>query len=531
MAEERDPWEIEKDPWETKAPSKPTSAKAASEKSSEEPLSALSPPGFEAQMAEPERSSGKEFLRGVYSTVPRLLAGLGSPVVGLAKHYLGNREGEGLFAPIAEQYLGEHERLIKEGTPPSTTAGRLGGMAGDVAASVLVPTSRMRWLTTKPILRDIATQTAMGAALAPEGSRVAGGATGALGTALGAAGKTGLRPFVSPEAEILMLGGVQPTVGQALGGTANRAEQALMSFPIIGDFAAMARRRPLKEVEAAAVNRAVGGTPEAVRQVGGNIYRANRYASDLFESVAPHFVPTSEAVTNVQAALRRALRNPEIRGDNQQLLVDLVNDNFQNFGQLRGTEIQNLDRQLGFLARRYAKGSPEQEAISSEIYNIQDALRRGLERGLPPELKGVYQKATTTFRNLIPLNKAESATPGEIMMPWKIQKEIARHGRTDVSRLPYDPYLNPASAILPSRFPNSGTVDRALWAGLFGLGGYGAHAVGALPQVLGVGAGLGLGATRAGQAALLGNTALQQVLSPGYVGALTSALTNASNQP
>ncbi len=494
--------------------------KAAPAPKPDDPLSALNAEGFEAQSAEPDRTSGKEAVTGLLKTVPRLLSGVNevNPLTHIARMY-DRIHGD---SSIVKNFLEGQQGLTELGRPPETTAGRIGGILGDVAVSSLAPTSGVR---------GIIGQSLMGGMLAPEDHRLLGGVAGGLGAAAGLGAKVGLGPFAQPEARALMNEGIQPSVGQALGGTFNKMESGLTSLPFVGDAAHWARYRPLDEVQEMAVNRAIGNKPEALDAVRGNLDRANRYASDLFNEVVPHFVPTREAVLNVQGAVRRAVQNPEIRPDDMTMLSKIVSKNFQNFGQLRGEQIQSLDRELGYLARKYSrKGDPHEEALAEEFYNIQDALRKGIEVGLPPDVRGLYREATSTYRNLIPLNKAASSRADQRILPRSLQKQLARQAHTDVTRLPPDPLLDPSVGLLPADLPDTGTATRAYWLGSrLGLGGgaaAGASSMGLFPQLMGT-TGLSFaGASRPAQAAILGNTALQRWMEPGYVGALTSALTN-----
>jgi hypothetical protein len=324
-----------------------------------------------------------------------------------------------------------------------------------------------------------------------------------FGAGAGAVTSKLLRGVGTPtaEAQKLMDQGIQPSVGQALGGVANRLESRITSVPLIGDAALMARTRPLKEFDQKVISRATQGGAETLED-------ANKFASNLFDEVVPHLKPTKESVLGVQQSLQAARQNPEMTADNLKMLEGLVGKHFQQFGTLSGEGIKKLDSELGYLGRKYAAGDPASKTLSSEIYNVLGALRGGLETGLPPDMQGKLSTANTVWKDLIPLNKAASARADEKITPRALQKAIARQKRTDVTRMAPDDLIDPAVAVLPQSVPDSGTAGRLL------LGGGIATGLGITAPTVGLGALAGIGATRPVQAALLGNTKLQRALSP-----------------
>jgi hypothetical protein len=328
------------------------------------------------------------------------------------------------------------------------------------------------------------------------------GTQAALGAAGGAALSKALRGFTpTKEAKALMEQGVQPTFGQSMGGMANKLEQQMTSIPVVGDVINYARNRALSEFEQKALERATGKA--GIKTLD----EANQYASGLYGEVVPHLKPTQQAVQGIQASVRNAMGNPEMTDQSKQVLAGLVEKHGQNFGQLSGDGLKKLDSELGYLARKYMGGDPASKTLAEEIYNVQSALRSGLEHGLPPELQGKLQVANAVWRETIPVNKAASARADERIMPRALQKAMAQQARTDVTRMKPDALIDNAVAVLPNNVPDSGTAGRVL------LGG-GGLAAGMLPQMLAGGAVAGAGAARPVQRALVGNTAWQKVLAP-----------------
>lgn len=364
---------------------------------------------------------------------------------------------------------------------------------------------------------------AIGAAQAPAGKEfhdaVLAGAT-AKATAMAL---RGFKP--TDKAKALMEQGVQPSFGQSMGGTINKIEQQATSIPFVGDAVARARSRPVNEFEQKVLERVTAPGIKTVEE-------ANLYASQLYDEVVPSLVPTKQSVQNVQQAMRSALQNPELTDDNRKILTGLANKHFQNFGQLDGQAIKNLDSELGYLARKYAGGDPAARTLADEIWNVQGAFRTGLEHGLPPDLQGKLQAANRTYAQMIPINKAASQRADEKLMPRAFQKAMARHERTDVTRMKPDALVDNAVAVLPSNVPDSGSAGRVL---LGSAGAMGANAFGMLPAYATAGAGAYLGSARPVQRALVGNTKWQKnsaPLSTASAAALVSALRRSrENEP
>ena len=385
------------------------------------------------------------------------------------------------------------------------TAGKAGEIATDVAltampvgrameaanAGVRMLPKAMQVLGKGGILPAAAAGGAVSAALDPDdrGGAAAGGAFGgALGQGIGKGLTRTFGGAFTPtaEARALMDQGIQPSVGQATGGLMNTIEQRASSVPFLGGVIDAARRRPFDEFQGSVLNRALGRNVK-------NLDEANDAVKASYDAFVPSMKPTADSVTRVQGAVRNAQTNPELTPDRLQMLQGIVNKNFANFGQLDGQGIKKLDSELGHLGRKYAKGSPADQTMSDEIYNVLGGLREGIETGLPQNLRGAHAEANAAYKNMIPVNKAASQRADERIMPRAYQKALARQQGVDVSRAAADDLVDPAVKVLSNNVPDSGTAGRMLQnssAALLGL------PLGAVAAPFG---------TRTGQAALLGN--------------------------
>ena len=90
-----------------------------------------------------------------------------------------------------------------------------------------------------------------------------GMAGGALAQGLTSAAARVISPNASmnPQLQLLRQEGVRPTVGQSLGGWANRMEEKLQSLPIVGDAISAARQGAGQDLGRAAINRSHPSEP------------------------------------------------------------------------------------------------------------------------------------------------------------------------------------------------------------------------------------------------------------------------------
>lgn len=341
----------------------------------------------------------------------------------------------------------------------------------------------------------------------------------ALGGALGGVLSKAMKGFTpSKEAQALMDQGIQPSFGQSMAGTGrvgnaiNQLEQKASSIPLVGDAVNWARDRPMKEFEGKVLEK-ITGKPMTLDE-------ATAHASKLYEAVVPKLVPTQQATSNVMAAVNRAMQNPEMTPQSKDILAGLVNQQFASFPSLKGAQLKKLDSELGYIARKYQGGDPASKTLAGSIFGIQQALREGLETGLEAGDRETLQQANKIWKELIPVHKAASTRADERLMPRALQKALARQQKTDVTRMRPNELVDPAVAVLPSNVPDSGTAGRLM---LGSAGAMGAGSLGVLPAYLGAGLAAGIGATRKGQAALVGNTKVQKALSP-YDAGLAAAI-------
>jgi hypothetical protein len=347
----------------------------------------------------------------------------------------------------------------------ATAAGRVGlGAAGGAAGGAL----------SEPVVGDQedfwkqkAIQTGLGAAT---GGLWSGGAE-----LLGATG----RRANSADVQDLQSRGVQPTVGQAIGGIANDIEQKAVSLPVAGDMINRARRQTFEQFQTAALNDALEPIGRKVEGAGHDaIKEAQDMVSDAYEKAARK---TNGIVLD---ETHNGLVN-QLRTEGTAHLDEVVANDFERFmqkvfdakrspnGNFTRDSFEELDKAIS----RKARNATNLEA--REMYqSLRDILLDQAEAA-NPQYAELYRRARTASAKLMRVEKAANAssknegisTPAQLVraatqMDTSSRKRAAAAGDALMQELG-----ERGERVLGSTVPNSGTTDRALQNALLASGG------------------------------------------------------------
>lgn len=337
---------------------------------------------------------------------------------------------------------------------------------------------------------------AIGAALSPvaggdfaeeKAQQVAAGA--AFGGAIPVAG-SGLARLISPKAStnpnltMLRSEGVNPTIGQSLGGRWNSLEEKLQSLPILGDAISNARGNALGQFNQAAINRAVspigakveGSGFDAVKKAGDELSGAYKAALDKVGHVKfdQQFQSDLQQLQGMASNL-----TPDMQRKFNKILSENVTGRTSPSGGMLGDVYKKVDSELGQLASKWQKSSMASESeFGDAVAQLQGLLNQQMRRS-NPQVSDALSAADAGWANLVRLEGAAKAginsegvfTPGQLNAAIR-QTDKSTRGRA-VSRgtaLMQD-LGNAGQQVLGNKVPNSFTTDRALIAG-GGLGAY-----------------------------------------------------------
>lgn len=218
-----------------------------------------------------------------------------------------------------------------------------------------------------------------------------GGAFGAAAPMIGA----GLGRLVSPLAskntnvKLLQEEGVRPTIGQTLGGWANRAEEKLQSVPIMGDMITSARKGANADFEAAAFNRALkpigqqlpkGVTGRDAITITENALK-DSYDNVLGKIGAIRPDGAFEAKTKSLQDMVTSLMMPKAEKAKFTAALNDVKASLDSNGYMTAEAYKMLESSLGTDARKLASSTNIYEGkVSGAVKQLQQELRDMLNR-------------------------------------------------------------------------------------------------------------------------------------------------------
>lgn len=313
------------------------------------------------------------------------------------------------------------------------------------------------------------------------------GLTGGILPALTSAGGKIINPNASNNAklELLKSEGIQPTIGQSLGGFANRFEEKLTSVPILGDAIAAARTRSNTQFEKAAYNRAL--TPI------GKSLPAGVSGRDAVDFAQKELSNQYDAVLNKIGAIKpdqlfnknvlklqnmvNSLGIPESEKDKFAMTMNNIASSIDDNNVITSDAYKLLESRLTSTAKKlYSSSNIYEGEIAPAVKQLKKELTDMLKRQAgenADELKSV----NTGWANFKRAQKASSFlgaeggefTPSQYLNAVKSLSNINQFAKG--SALNQD-LADAGKIILGNKIPDSGTAGRLA----LGLGGLGAGA-------------------------------------------------------
>jgi hypothetical protein len=370
-------------------------------------------------------------------------------------------------------------------------------MMGNVAA-MAVPSAKLPMPAT--FMGRLGANTAIGAGVGAM-NPVYGGGGDFLGNKVSQAGMGALSGLVAfpigeglarmampksasnPSLAMLRSEGVQPTVGQTLGGMAARIEDKAQSIPFVGDAITNARDRANQQFNVAALNRVVapiGGRinvagTEGVKQAGDMLSAAYDRALQGLGGV------TMDAQARAELATVQQMANSlpaQTKRQYQTILQNFVTGRMTPQGGMNAQTFKIIDSDIGKRAAAYRSSSVASEReLGDALTETQRILRDSVARQ-DPNYAQQLEAANAGWAQLVRVENASNAAanfggefkPSQLMSAVKQgdrQVHVRGRGAARGDALMQDLALA-GQDVLPSRTANSGTVDRAL---LLGTGG------------------------------------------------------------
>ena len=299
-----------------------------------------------------------------------------------------------------------------------------------------------------------------------------------------------ISPTISPQIQSLMKEGVVPTAGQILGGGYKRAEEALSSVPIIGDFIKSAQGRAMADVNRVAFNRAL--TPIGEKLPEGVVGReAVQFVSekldDAYGKLLPKMTvvqdtPFQTAIASLKSMVQSGAIDPKAVNFFNNWMDNNVLNKFQGQNAITGETLKAIQGDLReTVSRLGASTDADQRLIGTALKEAQDQIRQLVTRSNPQyasELKAI----DTGYANFKRVERAASSLGAEegIFSPAQLQNAIKAMDRSkDKGQFAQGQALmqdlsESAKTALGNKVPDSGTPYRSMIAALAASGGAGA---------------------------------------------------------
>jgi hypothetical protein len=322
----------------------------------------------------------------------------------------------------------------------------------------------------------------------------------------------------SPQIQSLMKEGITPTAGQILGGGYKRAEEALTSVPVLGDFIKGAQNRAMQDVNRVAFNRAL--TPIGEKLPEGVIGReAVQFVSEKLDDAYGKLLPKMTVVQDAPfqqniSTLKNMVESGAIDPDAVKFFNTWVDNNvinkFQGQGAITGQTLKQVQSDLReTISRLSASTDADQRLIGDALKETQDQVRQLVTRSNPQyatELKAI----DTGYANFKRVEKAASALGAEegVFSPAQLQNAVKAMDKSKDKRefAKGEAYMQDlsesAKTALGNKVPDSGTPYRALVGAIAAAGGAGAAGFPSVATALGALAASPLLYSKTGQNAL-----------------------------
>jgi hypothetical protein len=343
-----------------------------------------------------------------------------------------------------------------------TALGRLAsGVVSGGALGAMAPVSDGDFATEK------GKQVAISAALGPLVPAV----TGAVSRLVSPNAST------NPSLQLLKSEGVNPTLGQTLGGRWNALEEKLQSLPLMGDMIANARNGSRQEFNTAAINRSLTPIGEKVEGAGQDAVKtAGDKISAFYEQAKNqlgHFQLDAQGTAELQNLRAMAQNLPDKEKKVFENAWNLLQNELSPNGSLLSDSFKRLDSKLGKDAERFSGSSDAyQQQVGDALKEMQRALFDNAKRANPDAAK-MLNAADAAWANLVRVEGASKAalqsggvfTPGQLNSAIRQADTSVRDRATARGTALMQDLAGAGQEVIGNKVPNSFTADRMMYGG------------------------------------------------------------------
>lgn len=181
---------------------------------------------------------------------------------------------------------------------------------------------------------------------------------------------------VNPDLKLLREGGVKPTIGQTLGGTANKLEEKMTSLPFVGDAIAGKRRAAVEQFNNMAINRATkpigvkveGAGTQAIKQAANAIDDAYNAAKSQLGAFR------LDKQANSELSRLRMMASSGMEGKERAAFNRFFQDYISGNKAFTAEKFKELDSVLGQKVAQFGKGDAYQQNVADAFKETQRIL-------------------------------------------------------------------------------------------------------------------------------------------------------------
>jgi hypothetical protein len=289
----------------------------------------------------------------------------------------------------------------------ATLAGRVGiGALGGASSSALAPVASGDFAEEKA--KQVATGAAFGGALPM--------VTGALARAVSP------KASLDPNVQLLKAEGVRPTIGQTLGGNANKLEEKLQSVPFFGDAITKARQSAGADLSKSAANRALFPIGKSLpKDLKGHeaVSYVRKSLGDAYDNVVPKLSvtqdkPFQQSVSSLQSMVRQGAISPNAKNSFDRFLKGEVSPLFQGDAKsMTGETFKRLQSKITERIQQTGASTNADERLLNGAYkDLGDQLNQ-LSIRTNPKAAAELKAINTGYANFKRMQKAASSVAAD----------------------------------------------------------------------------------------------------------------------
>lgn len=275
----------------------------------------------------------------------------------------------------------------------------------------------------------------------------------------------------------LMDQGIRLTPGQMAGRTVKSYEDKATSYPIVGDAIAASRRQGIRDLNENIYNRALApiGAKFEGKEVGPKgIAEVHENLDAAYEAIKPKlsFKGGPEFFDELKQLEKDMAELPaDLQGPAKSIYDNRVGSRMKMGGKMDGEAFKQMDSELGHIAAQKML-DPTQRELGHLVQDLQMTLRKQLERS-NPENAAVLADINSGWAIFTRIQNAASNramsggifTPGDLLAAVKKGDKSVRKGAFAENDALLSQIARDAGEVLPSTYPDSGSVGRILAAG------------------------------------------------------------------